>query len=79
MGLYHRDTASGLGVRMVPKLKLEHISLTSFSKMRVDLAAQVSYVHHPALKLIYIYIYIYIYIWKYAWCRVNWISMYFRF
>ena len=27
---------------MVPKLKLEHISLTSFSKMRVDLAAQVN-------------------------------------
>ena len=39
--LYNRDTASLLGVRMVPKLKLEHISLTSFSKMRVDLAAQV--------------------------------------
>lgn len=27
---------------MVPKIKFEHISLTSFSKMRVDLAAQVS-------------------------------------
>ena len=26
----------------MPKLKLEHISLGSFSKMRVDLAAQVS-------------------------------------
>ena len=26
---------------MVPKLKFEHIHLTSFSKMRVDLAAQV--------------------------------------
>ncbi len=26
---------------MVPKLKYEHIKLTSFSKMRVDLAAQV--------------------------------------
>lgn len=38
--LYNKDT-SGEGVRMVPKLKLEHIKLTSFSKMRVDLAAQV--------------------------------------
>ena len=27
---------------MVPKIKFEHISLTSFSKMRVNLAAQVS-------------------------------------
>ena len=27
---------------MVLKLKYEHIELTSFSKMRVDLAAQVS-------------------------------------
>ena len=26
---------------MVPKLKFEHLHLTSFSKMRVDLAAQV--------------------------------------
>jgi len=29
-------------VRLVPKLKYEHIHLNSFSKMRVDLAAQVS-------------------------------------
>lgn len=26
---------------LVPKLKLEHVRLTNFSKMRVDLAAQV--------------------------------------
>ena len=39
--LYHRDTSPGMGIRMVPKLKFEHISLASFSKMRVDLAAQV--------------------------------------
>ena len=26
---------------LVPKLKFEHVRLTSFSKMRVDLAAQV--------------------------------------
>ena len=39
--LYHRDTSTGMGIQMVPKLKFEHISLTSFSKMCVDLAAQV--------------------------------------
>ena len=33
-----RDAA---GLAMVPKLKYEHVNLTSFSKMRVDLAAQV--------------------------------------
>ena len=38
---YDRDTAPGVGIRMVPKLKFEHISLISFSKMHVDLAAQV--------------------------------------
>ena len=31
------------GLLLVPKLRYEHIYLTSFSKMRVDLAAQVSY------------------------------------
>jgi len=41
--LYNRDTSGGQGVRMIPKLKFEHISLDSFSKMRVDLAAQVSW------------------------------------
>ena len=32
------------GLSVVPKLRYEHISLTSFSKMRVDLAAQVGQV-----------------------------------
>jgi len=32
---------AGPKVTMVHKLKYEHIRLTSFSKMRVDLAAQV--------------------------------------
>ncbi len=43
MNLYHKcrpDVASP-GLTVLPKLKYEHISLTSFSKMRVDLAAQV--------------------------------------
>lgn len=39
--LYNHDTSTGEGIRTVPKLKFEHISLTSLSKMRVDLAAQV--------------------------------------
>lgn len=30
------------GLSLVPKLKLEHIHLTSYSRMRVDLAVQVS-------------------------------------
>ena len=29
-------------VKQIHKIKLEHIKLTSYSKMRVDLAAQVS-------------------------------------
>ena len=41
--LYEADTASMCGIRLVPKLRYEHISLTSFSKMRVDLAAQVCF------------------------------------
>ena len=42
--LYKRDTGAGagpVGLRLVPKLKYEHIYLSSFAKMRVDLAAQV--------------------------------------
>lgn len=45
--LYHRDTSPGMGIRIVPKLKFEHISLTSFSKMLVDLAAQVHILRLP--------------------------------
>jgi len=29
------------GLTLAPKLKLEHLKLTSYSRMRVDLAAQV--------------------------------------
>ena len=29
------------GLSLMPKIKYEHVHLTSFSKMRVDLAAQV--------------------------------------
>ena len=46
--LYKEETRAGLaatGLRLVPKLKFENIYLSSFSKMRVDLAAQVCTVH----------------------------------
>lgn len=39
--LYERDSKSSVGLRMIPKLKFEHVSLNSFSTMRVDLAVQV--------------------------------------
>lgn len=39
--LYERDSGKASGLAMVHKLKYEHIHLTSFSRMRVDLAAQV--------------------------------------
>ena len=39
--LYERDKGKATGLAVVPKLKFEHINLTPFAKMRVDLAAQV--------------------------------------
>ena len=47
--LYHRNTSPGMGIRIVPKLKFEHISLTLFSKMLVDLAAQVRILWLPPM------------------------------
>lgn len=44
VNLYQLDTKHNsqvTGLRLVPKLKYEHIYLSSFSKMRVDLATQV--------------------------------------
>ena len=43
--LYRNDKGADReapGLAMVPILKYEHLHLTSFSRMRVDLAAQVS-------------------------------------
>ena len=53
--LYHRNlgSADNVGVSMAHKLTLEHINLTSFSKMRVDFAAQVSEIN---LTLVFKYI-----------------------
>ena len=39
--LYEDDRRPGVGLTLLPKIKREHIKLNSFSKMRVDLAAQV--------------------------------------
>jgi hypothetical protein len=42
--LYEKITNTAIasnGISLVPKLKQEHTSLTSYSRMRVDLAAQV--------------------------------------
>ena len=41
MNRYYKETTEAVGLRLVPKLKYEHVHLTTFSKMRVDLAAQV--------------------------------------
>ena len=40
--LYHRNRSES-GLALIPKLKNKHVHLTSFWKMRVDLAAQVRY------------------------------------
>ena len=47
------------GLSMVPKLNYEHLHLTTFSKMRVDLAAQVLF---SCITICIIFIYIYMYI-----------------
>ena len=42
--LYERLSTTyiqSFGLSVLPKLKLEHVKLTGFSRMRVDLAAQV--------------------------------------
>ena len=39
--MYYRDREKSLRLLLLPKIKLEHIQLTPFSRMRVDLAAQV--------------------------------------
>ena len=38
----NRAQVEDAGLALVPRLKYEHVHLTSYSKMRVDLAAQVS-------------------------------------
>eukprot|EP00731_Ephydatia_muelleri_P019605 Em0012g430a len=38
--MYYRDREKSMGLLLLPKIKLEHIQLTPFSRMRVDFAAQ---------------------------------------
>lgn len=48
MELYQRNAGAQTttpGLSLVHKLRYEHIHLTSFSKMQVDLAVQVFYMH----------------------------------
>ncbi len=42
-----RDSSCGLS--LLPKLKQEHLKLTSFSRMRVDLAAQVTIMYYTIM------------------------------
>ena len=57
VSLYESDAGKGSGLVMAHKLTYEHIYLTSFSKMRVDLAAQV----HQNLHLVYVqYCYVHV-------------------
>ena len=41
VALYLRNGGAATGLNLIPKLKYEHVYLTSHSKMQVDLAAQV--------------------------------------
>jgi hypothetical protein len=40
--LYELDSGAATGLSMAHKLKYEHVHLTGFAKMRVDLAAEVT-------------------------------------
>ena len=49
MDLYYRNAgavSNTPGLSLLPKLTFEHVILTSFSKMRVDLAAQVAKIEY---------------------------------
>ena len=52
VALYLRNGGAATGLNLIPKLKYEHVYLTSHSKMRVDLAAQVcAYVLYMYIQL----------------------------
>ena len=56
--LYHKDSGAfrdASGLSLPPKIKFEHIKLTSYSKMCVDLAAQVTV--HVQMKIDVVSIY----------------------
>ena len=41
MRIKNRTQADDTGLALIPKLKYEHLHLTSYSKVRVDYAAQI--------------------------------------
>ena len=49
------DETKSYGKRPVPKLKYEHVYLTTFSKMRVDLAAEVRLYGCYMIKLVFLH------------------------
>ena len=51
--IYRSRTDSGL--LLLPKLKTEHLFLTSYSRMRVDLAAQVMFVYNTCVLMVPFY------------------------
>ena len=56
VSLYERNRSEA-GLSLIPKLKFEHIHLTTFSKMRVDLAAQVHVCYFVSI-LVHAYIHV---------------------
>ena len=54
--LYEEDTSEEARMRFIPKLKYEHIHLTSFSKMRVGLVAQVRIIYLLHKLLCYVHV-----------------------
>lgn len=54
MALYYRNAGAASGLCLLPKVKYEHVYLSSRSKMRVDLAAQVTMIqqYHSGMMLI---------------------------
>ena len=59
LDLYETNRPNGTspGLTLIPKLKNEHVHLTSYSKMRVDLATQVG-VNHVESMLLLTYVWI---------------------
>ena len=57
----NRTVTETPSLAMLHKVKYEHVYLTSFSKMRVDLAAQV---HVSSAKILYMYVHVFCTIYR---------------
>ena len=70
--VYDRNlgNTSNVGVSLVHKLTLEHLNLTNFSKMRVDLAAQVSMYMYACARLSSLLICMYVGYEQHSFCSV---------